>query len=98
MKVKIRPLRDRILVRRLEEEKKTLGGIIIPDTATEKPQAGEVVAIGQGKVLDDGKVVPIEVKAGDRVMFGKYAGSEIKIDGEEFLILKEEDILGVVGK
>src|SRR5688572_9500318 len=98
MTTKIRPLRDRILVKRMEEETKTQGGIIIPDSAKEKPQAGEVVAVGNGKVLEDGKVVPLEVKRGDHVLFGKYSGTEIKLDGEEFLILKEEDILGVTGK
>jgi len=94
--MKIRPLRDRLIVRRLEEEEKTKGGIIIPDSAKEKPLSGEVVAVGNGKVLEDGKVVPLEVKAGDKVLFGKYAGSEIKVDGEELLMLKEEDILGVL--
>jgi chaperonin GroES len=98
MTTKIRPLRDRILVKRMEEETKTQGGIIIPDSAKEKPQAGEVVAVGNGKVLEDGKVVPLEVKRGDLVLFGKYSGTEIKLDGEEFLILKEEDILGITGK
>ena len=94
--MKIRPLRDRLIVRRLEEEEKTKGGIIIPDSAKEKPLSGEVVAVGNGKVLEDGTVVPLEVKAGDKVLFGKYSGSEIKLDGEEFLMLKEEDILGVL--
>lgn len=98
MKVKIRPLRDRIIVRRTEEEKTTAGGIIIPDSAQEKPQSGEVIAVGNGKVLEDGKVVPLELKQGDKILFGKYSGTEVKIDGEELLILKEEDILGVVGK
>ncbi len=98
MKTKIRPLRDRILVKRLEEETKTQGGIIIPDSAKEKPQAGQVVAIGNGKVLEDGKVVPLEVKQGDQILFGKYSGTEIKLDGEEYLILKEEEILGIMGK
>jgi chaperonin GroES len=98
MKTKIRPLRDRILVKRMEEETKTTGGIIIPDSAKEKPQSGEVVAIGNGKVFEDGKVVPLDVKQGDRILFGKYSGTEIKIDGEEFLILKEEEILGIMGK
>jgi chaperonin GroES len=98
MKTKIRPLRDRILVKRMEEETKTTGGIIIPDSAKEKPQAGEVVAIGNGKVLEDGKIVPLEVKQGDRILFGKYSGTEIKIDGEELLILKEDEILGILGK
>lgn len=98
MKTKIRPLRDRILVKRLAEETKTQGGIIIPDSAKEKPQAGEVVAIGNGKVLEDGKIVPLEVKQGDQILFGKYSGTEIKLDGEEYLILKEEEILGIMGK
>ena len=98
MKTKIRPLRDRLIVKRLEDEEKTTGGIIIPDSAKEKPQAGEVIEIGNGKILEDGKVVPLEVKKGDRVLFGKYSGTEVKIDGEDFLILKEEDVLGIVGK
>jgi len=95
--MKIRPLGDRILLKRVEEEEKSKGGIIIPDTAKEKPQEGKVVAVGKGKVLEDGKVIPLEVKAGDRVLFGKYSGSEVKIDGEEHLIMREEDILGIVG-
>ena len=95
--MKIRPLGDRILLKRVEEEEKSKGGIIIPDTAKEKPQEGKVVAVGKGKVLEDGKVVPLEVKAGDRVLFGKYSGSEVKIDGEEHLIMREEDILGIIG-
>src|SRR4051812_43496603 len=94
--MKIRPLRDRLIVRRLEEEEKTKGGIIIPDSAKEKPLSGEVVAVGNGKVLEDGRVVPLEVKAGDKVLFGKYSGSEIKVEGEELLMLKEDDILGVL--
>ncbi len=96
--MKIRPLQDRIIVKRVEEEEKTKGGIIIPDTAKEKPIEGKVVAVGNGKVLEDGKVRPLDVKAGDRVLFGKYAGTEIKIDGEEHLIMREEDILGVIEK
>jgi chaperonin GroES len=95
-KVKIRPLQDRVIVRRLEEEDKTEGGIIIPDTAKEKPMEGKVVAVGKGKVLEDGKVAPLDVKAGDRVLFSKYAGTEVKLDGEEHLIMREEDILGIV--
>lgn len=95
-KVKIRPLQDRVIVRRLEEEEKTQGGIIIPDTAKEKPMEGKVVAVGKGKVLEGGKVVPLDVKAGDRVLFSKYAGTEVKLDGEEHLIMREEDILGIV--
>ena len=94
--MKFRPLQDRILVRRLEKEEKTAGGIIIPDTAKEKPQEAEVVAIGNGKRLEDGKVVPVDVKVGDRILFGKYSGSDIKIDGQEHLILREEEILGIL--
>jgi len=94
--MKFRPLQDRILIKRIEKEDKTAGGIIIPDTAKEKPQEGEVVAVGSGKRLDDGKVMPVDVKKGDRVLFGKYSGSEIKIDGQEHLILREEEILGIL--
>ena len=95
--MKIRPLQDRVIVRRLEEAvEKTKGGIIIPDTAKEKPQQGKVIAVGKGKVNDDGKLRPLDVKVGDKILFGKYSGSEIKIDGEEHLIMREEDILGVV--
>jgi chaperonin GroES len=89
-------LQDRVIVKRVDEEEKTKGGIIIPDTAKEKPQEGKVVAVGKGKVDDDGKLRPLDVKAGDRILFGKYAGTEIKIDGEEHLILREDDILGVI--
>jgi chaperonin GroES len=96
--MKVRPIRDRILVRRVEEELKTKGGIIIPDTAKEKPIEGEIIAVGSGKVLDNGKVHQLQVKAGDRILFGKYAGNEIKIEGVEHLILREEEILGVVEK
>ncbi len=96
--MKIRPLQDRVIVKRVEEEEKTKGGIIIPDTAKEKPIEGKVVAAGNGKVLEDGKVRPLDVKAGDRVLFSKYAGTEIKIEGEEHLIMREEDILGVIEK
>ena len=97
MATRIRPLADRLIVKRVEEqEQKSAGGIIIPDTAKEKPQEGKVVAVGRGKLNDDGKVIPLDVKAGDRILFGKYSGSEIKIDGEEHLILREEDVLGVV--
>src|SRR5207249_1470808 len=93
----IRPIQDRVIVRRLEEAvEKTKGGIIIPDTAKEKPQQGKVIAVGKGKVNDDGKLTPLDVKVGDKILFGKYSGSEIKIDGEEHLIMREEDILGVV--
>jgi chaperonin GroES len=93
---KIRPLQDRIIVKRVEEEEKTKGGIIIPDTAKEKPIEGKVIAVGNGKVQEDGKVRPLDVKAGDRILFSKYAGTEVKIDGEEHLIMREEDILGVI--
>ena len=93
---KIRPLGDRILVKRIKEEEKTKGGIIIPDTAKEKPQEGKVVAVGKGKKTDEGKVIALDVKAGDRILFGKYSGSEIKLEGEEHLILREDDILGVL--
>ena len=96
--MKIKPLRDRVIIRRLGEEEKTKGGIIIPDSAKEKPQEGEVVAVGTGKILEDGKVVPLEIKKGDRVLFGKYSGTEVKVDGEELLMMREEDILGVVEK
>ena len=94
--MKIRPLQDRVIIRRIDEEEKTKGGIIIPDTAKEKPQEGKVVAVGKGKVNDDGKVFPPDVKVGDKILFGKYSGSEIKLNGEEHLIMREEDILGVV--
>ncbi len=94
--MKIRPLQDRIIVKRMEEEEKTAGGIIIPDTAKEKPQEGKVVAVGKGKVGEDGRVQPLDVKPGDKVLFGKYAGTEIKIEGEEHLIMREDDLLGVV--
>ena len=96
--MKIRPLQDRVIVKRVEEEEKTKGGIIIPDTAKEKPMEGKVIAVGKGKVLEDGKIHPMDVKAGDRVLFGKYAGTEVKIDGEEHLIMREDDILGVIEK
>ena len=92
----IRPLYDRVVVKRIEEKETVQGGIIIPDTAKEKPQEGEVVAVGQGKRTDDGKLIPLDVKAGDRILFGKYSGSEIKLEGEEFLIIREEEILGVI--
>jgi chaperonin GroES len=95
-KVKLRPLHDRILVKRLEESEERHGSIIIPDTAKEKPQEGKVVAVGNGKVTDDGKKLPLDVKAGDRILFGKYSGSEVKIDGQEYLILREEDVLGIL--
>jgi len=94
--MKFRPLHDRVLVRRIEEDSKTPGGIIIPDTAQEKPQQGEVVAVGPGARGEDGKIQPLDVKKGDRILFGKWSGSEVKIDGEELLIMKESDILGVL--
>jgi chaperonin GroES len=96
--VKIRPLQDRVILKRIAEEEKSKGGIIIPDTAKEKPQEGKVVAVGKGKLSDNGTLVPLDVKVNDRVLFGKYAGSEINIDGEEHLIMREEDILGVIEK
>jgi chaperonin GroES len=96
--VKIRPLQDRVIVKRIEEEEKNKGGIIIPDTAKEKPQEGKVVAVGKGKWSDGGKITPLDVKVNDRVLFGKYSGSEINIDGDEHLIMREEDILGVIEK
>jgi chaperonin GroES len=94
--MKIRPLQDRVIVKRIAEEEKTKGGIIIPDTAKEKPQEGKIIAVGKGKANDEGKVIPLDVKVGDKILFGKYSGSEIKLDGEEHLIMREEDILGVV--
>jgi chaperonin GroES len=95
-KTKLRPLHDRLLVKRIEEEEVRRGGIIIPDTAKEKPQEGKVIAVGSGKLNDEGKKIPLEVKAGDRILFGKYSGSEVKIDDEEYLILREEDVLGIL--
>ena len=94
--MKIRPLHDRVIVKRLEEEEKTKGGIIIPDTAKEKPQEGKVIAVGKGKMGDDGKLIPIEVKVGDRVLFGKYSGTEVKLLGDEHLIIREDDVLGII--
>jgi chaperonin GroES len=96
--VKIRPLQDRLIVKRIADEEKSKGGIIIPDTAKEKPQEGKVVAVGKGKVHDDGKITPLDVKVNDRVLFGKYSGTEIVFDGEEHLIMREDDVLGVVEK
>jgi len=96
MSQKFRPLQDRILIKRIEKEERSSGGIIIPDTAKEKPQEGEVVAIGNGKRLENGQVQPLDVKVGDRILFGKYSGSEIKIDGTEHLILREEEVLGIL--
>ena len=96
--MKIRPLHDRVIVKRMEEERKTASGIVIPDSATEKPDQGEVLAVGNGKILEDGKVRPLDVKVGDRVLFGKYSGSTVKIDGDELLVMREEDIMGIVSK
>ena len=93
--MKIRPLQDRVLIRRVEEEETSAGGIIIPDTAKEKPQEGQVVATGKGKVRDDGKITPLDVKAGDRVLFSKYAGTDVTLDGQEYTILREDDVLAV---
>jgi chaperonin GroES len=97
MKTTLRPLHDRILVKRLEEGDVKRGSIVIPDTAKEKPQEGQIVAVGAGKVTDEGKKIPLAVKAGDRILFGKYSGSEVTLDREEYLIMKEEDVLGIVG-
>jgi chaperonin GroES len=94
--MKIRPLHDRVIVKRLEEERKTASGIVIPDTAAEKPDQGEIVAVGTGKILEDGKIRPLEVKQGDRVLFGKYSGQTVKVQGEELLVMREEDIMGVI--
>lgn len=94
--MKIRPLHDRIIVKRLEEERKTASGIVIPDTAAEKPDQGEVIAIGTGKLADDGKVRPLQVRVGDRILFGKYSGQTVKVQGEELLVMREEDVMGVV--
>jgi chaperonin GroES len=96
--VKIRPLQDRVIVKRVEEEEQSKGGIIIPDTAKEKPQEGKVVAVGKGKTNDDGKITPLDVKVNDRILFGKYSGTEINFDGEEHLIMREDDILGIIEK
>jgi chaperonin GroES len=96
MATSIRPLNDRIIVRRVEEQEQMRGGLYIPDTAKEKPQEGEVIAVGQGRILNNGERVAMDVKAGDKVLFGKYAGTEVKLDGEEYLILREDDVLGVI--
>lgn len=96
--MKLRPLHDRVIVKRLEEEKKSAGGILIPDSAAEKPSKGEVLAVGSGKVMDDGKVRPCDVKKGDIVLFGKYSGSEVKVDGDELVVMREDDIMAVFGK
>ncbi|AGF76326.1 chaperonin [Bartonella vinsonii subsp. arupensis OK-94-513] len=95
--IQFRPLHDRVVVRRVESENKTAGGIIIPDTAKEKPQEGEIIAVGNGALDDNGKRVPLEVKAGDRILFGKWSGTEVKINGEDLLIMKESDIMGILG-
>jgi chaperonin GroES len=94
--MKIRPLHDRILVKRLEEEEKTKGGIIIPDSAKEKPQEGKVIAVGNGKLTDDGNLTPLDVKKGDKILFSKYAGTEVNVDGEEHIIIREDDVLGII--
>ena len=94
--MKIRPLHDRVIVKRIEEEEKTKGGIIIPDTAKEKPSEGKIVAVGNGKLLENGKLQPLEVKKGDKILFGKYAGTEIKVEGEEHLIMREDDIIAII--
>ncbi|MBI4125321.1 MAG: co-chaperone GroES [Deltaproteobacteria bacterium] len=95
-KLKIRPLQDRLIVRRLSEEEKTAGGIIIPDTAKEKPQEGEVLAVGNGKILENGKTQPLDVKPGDKILFTKYSGTEVNVGGEEYLVVREDDVLGVI--
>ncbi|MCX7961747.1 MAG: co-chaperone GroES [Burkholderiales bacterium] len=94
--MKIRPLHDRVIVKRIEEERKSAGGIVIPDTAAEKPDQGEVLAVGKGKKTEDGKIIPLDVKVGDRVLFGKYSGQTVKVKGEELLVMREEDIMGVI--
>lgn len=94
--MKLRPLQDRIIVQRVEEESKTKGGIIIPDSAKEKPAEGVVISVGKGKVADDGKLIPMEVKTGNRILFGKYSGTEVKVEGEEYLIMREDDVLGII--
>ena len=94
--MKIRPLHDRVIVKRLEEERTSPGGIVIPDTATEKPIQGKVIAVGKGKILEDGKVRPLDVKVGDKVLFGKYSGTEVKVDGDELVVMREEDVMAVI--
>ncbi len=94
--MKIRPLHDRVIVKRVEEERTSAGGIVLPDSATEKPSQGEVLAVGNGKLLENGEVRPLDVKVGDKVLFGKYAGNEVKVDGEEVIVMREEDIMGVL--
>ena len=93
--MKLRPLHDRVIVKRLEAETKTAGGIVIPDSATEKPVKGEVIAVGNGKILEDGKVRPLDVKVGDKILFGKYSGTEVKLDGQEYVVMREEDIMAI---
>jgi len=97
-KLKIRPLHDRVIIKRVEEERTSPGGIVIPDTATEKPIRGKVIAVGKGKILENGEVRPLDVKVGDHVLFGKYAGTEVKVDGEELLVMREEDVMAVIEK
>ena len=94
--MKIRPLHDRVIVKRLDEERTSPGGIVIPDTATEKPIQGKVIAVGKGKILEDGKVRPLDVKVGDKILFGKYSGTEVKVDGDEYLVMREEDVMAIV--
>jgi chaperonin GroES len=94
--MKIRPLHDRVIVKRLEEERTSPGGIVIPDTATEKPIQGKVIAVGKGKILEDGKVRPLDVKVGDKILFGKYSGTEVKVDGDDYLVMREEDVMAIV--
>jgi chaperonin GroES len=96
--MKIRPLHDRVVVKRLEEERKSSGGIVIPDNAAEKPDQGEVMAVGNGKILEDGKTRPLDVKVGDRILFGKYSGTTVKVEGDEYLVMREDDIMGVIAK
>jgi chaperonin GroES len=96
--MKLRPLHDRVIIKRLEEERTTPGGIVIPDSATEKPVKGKVVAIGKGKILENGEVRPLDVKVGDHILFGKYSGTEVKVDGEELLVMREEDVMAVIEK
>ena len=96
--MKLRPLHDRVVIRRTEEERKSPGGIVIPDTATEKPSKGEVLSVGKGKILENGEVRPLDVKVGDNILFGKYSGTEVKVDGEELLVMREEDVMAVIEK
>jgi chaperonin GroES len=96
--MKIRPLHDRVVVKRLEQEQKSAGGIVIPDNAAEKPDQGEVIAVGNGKILEDGKTRPLDVKVGDRILFGKYSGTTVKVEGDEYLVMREDDIMGVIAK